>query len=273
MQPQALLAREVGRGGEVVHRPRVRGPGVGDQAEGLEARGAVPGDLLAQGVEAQSEALVGRHLAHAGGREAGHQGRLLHGVVRLVRRVGDAGEEVLGKALAPRRDQGDEVGQGAARREQPERLPRIAHHLAEPPADVGLDLREAGRGQPYAHEAVGGVGDEVGHRGMEQPAARDVGQVAGARGVEALGHGAIEEEVEQGLEGRPLLGQGLDERARQLGGAGHVRGGLAREGFDVGDDAVQRQPDQPPHLVRGELELGGAQGRSLRADATTIPPP
>ncbi len=183
--------------------------------------------------------------------------------MRLVGRVEDAGEEVLGKPLAARGDQGDEVGHRPAGGEEAEGGGRIAHHLAEPAADVGLDLDEPGRGHPHADESIGDVGDEVGHAGVEEPASGDVGQVSGTRGVEALRHRPLEEQREQLLVGGAFFGQALAQRTRQLGRARDVGGRLPGQGLDVGDQALQRERDEASHLGRGELELGAQCARML----------
>ena len=251
VQPQPLRARELGRGLEVVHRARVRRARAHDQEEGTASGGPIRRHRLRQGIEANPESLVGGDGAHARRREPGQQGRLLDRVMRLVGCVEDAGEEVLGQALAAGGHERDEVGHRSAGGEEAEGGRRIAHHLAEPAADVRFELDQTRRGHPHADEAIGHVRDEVGDAGVEEPASGNVGEIAGAGGVEALRHRPLEESRQQLLVGRAILGQALAQRPRQLRRARDVGRGLARQGLDVRDQPLEGEPDEPPHLRRG----------------------
>ena len=156
--------------------------------------------------------------ADAAGGKAGEERGLLDGVVRLVGRVERPGEEVLGEAVAARGDERREVGERAARGEHAPRRRRQAGDAAEPADDVLLELREARRGREDADVAVDGVGDQVGDGGVGEAAARDVGEVAGARGVEALRDDALEEQDRGALPPRrPSRAAPRRGSARRLG--------------------------------------------------------
>ena len=78
---------------------------------------------------------------------------------------------------------------------------------------------------------------------MEDAAARNVGEVAGTCRAEAFPHDLLEEEIEQLLGGPSGLGQRLGEGSRERGSAFIVRGRLARQRFDVVEDASRRGVD------------------------------
>jgi hypothetical protein len=162
----------------------------------------------AQRLEVQPEPSVRRDLADVPRREPRQHRRLLHGVVHLVRGVEHAAQEILGQPLAPRRGQGDEVRERAAAGQQAQRALRVADDLAQPARDVRFELGQGRSGLPHADVAVEGVGDQVRHRRVEQAAARDVGQVPRAGGVEALRRGAVEDEVQELF----VRGAGLGQR-------------------------------------------------------------
>jgi hypothetical protein len=92
--------------------------------------------------------------------------------MHLVRGIEHTPEEVLRQALATSGDDRREVGQRSAAREQPQRARGIADDVAEPAADVRLQLRQGRGGGPNAYIAVDGVRDEFGQRRVEEPAAR-----------------------------------------------------------------------------------------------------
>ena len=69
-------------------------------------------------VEADPERRVRRDLAHVRGGEAREESGLADAVVALVGHVERALQEVLGQLLVPRRDDGGEVREGSARRQE-----------------------------------------------------------------------------------------------------------------------------------------------------------
>jgi hypothetical protein len=90
---------------------------------------------------------------------------------------------------------------------------------------------------------------------VEDPAPRDVGEVPGARCAESLRHHLIEEEIEELVDRPAVLGQRLDERARELDAAVRVRGGLGGQRLDVGGHALDRRVDESAQRPARELEL------------------
>ena len=255
VEPEPFAQRQVRARLQVVHGAGVGGPGVGHQQEGPQAGGPVRGEGPGQLVQAEPLAAVHGDGAHVPGGEAGQGRGLLHGVVGLGGGVERALQEVLGQPVGPGGDDGREVGQGAPGGQDAAGGLRIAHHSAEPAEHVGLQLHQ-GRGRgPDAHVAVHGVRDEVRHRGVEEPAPGDVGQVARAGGVEALGDRLVEEQVQEVLEVRAAPGQGLRERPGQLLGPRHVHGGLFGQGGDVGQDAGHGLVHQGAHRFDGEFQF------------------
>ena len=193
---------------------------------------------------------VGTARTFAGGNPASER-RLLHRVVRLIRGVEHAGQEVLGQALAARGDERDEVGHRSAGGEQAERGRRVAHHLAEPAADVRFELDEPRRRHPHADEAVGDVGDEVGHAGVDEPASGNVGEVPGPAVLKLFGTARSKSRSPAAprRERRPPAG------SRAATAPGRPRPSTSAEGWRGSDStcAISRSSasaDEPPHLRR-----------------------
>ena len=162
VKPQPLRAGEGGKRRQVVHRAGVGGPRGAHHQERRPPRRAVGGDGRPQCFEVQAEPRVGSDGAHVLRWEAGQHRRLLDRVMHLVRGVEHTPEEVLRQALATSGDDRREVGQRAAAGEQPQRARGIADDVAEPAADVGLQLHQGRSGGPDAHVTIDGVRDEVG---------------------------------------------------------------------------------------------------------------
>ena len=131
-----------GESREVVDGARVRRPRVPDDEEGREPLAPVRGDRLFEKVEADPERVVRRNLPDAPRGKSGEGGRLRDAVVRLVADVEDAPEEVLGKAVAARRDDRGEVRERAAAREEAAGSFGEADEAGKPPEDVRLELDE-----------------------------------------------------------------------------------------------------------------------------------
>jgi hypothetical protein len=201
VHPQPLFRREVGERVEVVDGAGVRRAGVRDEEERQKPLPTILPNVLGESIQADAKSLVARDLADALGGEPGEERRLENGMVRLVRRVEDALQEIGGEALATRRDDGDEIGERPPRREHAAaRLRRQPHDAGAPIDDVGLQLHESRGGEPDADVAVRRVRDEVGHRSVEQAAAGDVSEIAGRGCIEARRNDASEKEAQEALE-------------------------------------------------------------------------
>src|SRR4051812_36412497 len=100
--------------------------------------------------------------------------------MRLRRRVDDAATEVWPQESLARAEDGVEGRHRAARREYPARRVGEQHPVAEPAEDVGLELDQGGRREASSGEAVCRVRKEVGDRGREDAASRDVPEITGA---------------------------------------------------------------------------------------------
>ena len=187
-------------------------------------------------------------------RETGEHRGFGDGVVRLIRHVDRAVEEVLGQEPPARGDERREIRERAAAREHAPGVAREAGHRAEPADDVRLDCGEPRRGGEDADVAVRDAGNEVRHGGVGQAAARDVGEIARAGRVEALRDHAGEEEVQELLRRPPRLGERRPERARELRSARGVGRGLQRERGDVRDEPLRGGGDEIPQRVSRELE-------------------
>ncbi len=260
VQPEPLLPGEAGELGQGVDGAGVDRAGVAHHQEGGEAAAAVLGHRLGQGVEADAEGPVRRHLAGVRRREAREGRGLGQRVVGLVGEVEGAREERLGEPVAAGGHEGRQVGHGAAARQEPPGLRRKAHEPGEPGEDVRLELHQGRGGGEDAGVAVDRVADQVGQGAGEEAAPGDEAQVARARGVERPGRGALEEELQELGEGAALLGRRLDQRAGELDGALDVRRRLVGQALDVGDDPFHRLVDEAAHLYAGGFEGPGALG-------------
>jgi hypothetical protein len=189
------------------------------------------------------------------------QGRLPHRMVRLIRGVEGAGQELVRQALAAGGDQGGEVGQRAAAGEDAARRRGVPRHGGEPGEHVGLQLRECRRRGEHPDVAVDAVGDQVGDRRVRQSAAGDVGEVAGAGGIEGLRHRPLEQQLKDLGERRRPLRQRLDQGAGQGGATLDVGGGLARQRIEVRRDTVHGRLHQAAQLGARELEGAAARPR------------
>ena len=266
VEPEPLARGDVGEGRQIVDRAGAGGARARHEQERREARGAIAKDGGLDRRGDHAEAIVGGDLHHPLHREAGDERRLAHRVVRLLRGVDHAAQEIGRQPIAPRGDHGAEVGERAAGGEQAARARGQAEHAGEPLDDVLLDLREGGRGQPHAHVAVGGVGDQIGHRRVEEAAAGDVREVAGRGGVEARGDDPPEEQAQDPIERAATLGHRRGERARELLAAGGGVHRLARQRLEVALDAIHRLRDHVAHGLARELErMGRRRGAGLRA--------
>ena len=192
-------------------------------------KGVVFGDPLCQQVHANSPAVVTGHEAEILGREAGQHGGLGHRMVDLIRGVESPPQEVVGQQLSAGRDHRREVGERPPRGENAQRLFGVAHHAAEPPDDVGLELDQTRCGRPHPDIAIDRVGDEVGDGRLKETTAGDVGEIPRPGGVEGLVDELAKEPFEQVGIGLSLLGGGFDQRPGQLLPALGVEGGLLGE--------------------------------------------
>ena len=122
VEPQAVLARDVGAGPGGVHRAGVGGAGIGDDQERGQAgrRDPRPPGGRSPPRECSTARRSGTARTLAGGKPAS-RAAFWDGVVRLVGDVEDAGQEALGQPLAPGGDEGDQVGHRPAGGEQAER--------------------------------------------------------------------------------------------------------------------------------------------------------
>jgi hypothetical protein len=223
MEPESLPLAEVGEAFQIVHRSGVRRARVADDEERASPGGAVLLDQLRQRVEPDAKGVVRRNDPDASRGETHEHRGLLDRVMGLVRGVEDSGQEIFGKTFATRRDERREGRERAPGRQEPAGCGGITEDVAEPAHDVRFELREPGSRLENADVAVDGVGHEVGDRGVDDAAPRDVREVSGPRGAEALADHPVEHEVEQLLVRTPALGQRLDERSGEVRSAVRVR--------------------------------------------------
>ena len=189
MEPEPLPLGDVGDRLERVDRSGVRGPRARAHQERAHARRAILPDLCTERDGVHPQLVVGGHDPHVSLREARDRGGLGDARVRLLADVVRAVEEVLAELRVARRHHGREVRHRAAREQQPLRLRRVVEEVAQPAHDVLLDLHRRGARLPQPDVAVHALRHEVGERGAEEPAARDVGEVAGARVLERVRDG------------------------------------------------------------------------------------
>ncbi|XXZ22319.1 hypothetical protein WME92_01400 [Sorangium sp. So ce307] len=254
VQPEALGLGEVGEGGQIVHGAGARRARRGDEQEGREAARPVARHRLRRRVGPHAEAPVHRDRAHGFRRKAGEERGLRHRVVRFLRGIERPPQEVRREAIAARGDHRDEVRERAARREDPPGALGQAEHGAEPGDHVDLDLHEQRGGLEDAHIPVHRVGDQIGHRRVKEPAARDIPHVTGRRGVQAHRDDLAEEPPEELLVRHTALGQRLTERAREPLASPRRVHRLLRQALDVPHDAVHRELDHLAHDVARQLE-------------------
>ena len=110
-------------------------------------------------------------------------------------------------------------------REQPAGPGGERHPVAQPVERVGLELDEGRSRQPHPGVAVDHAGDQVRQPRGIQPAARDVGEIAGARRRERPRHPLVEQSVDQGLVGDAPFGRRLAEAATEIGRVHVARAG------------------------------------------------
>ncbi len=185
VQPQAVLARELGDPGERVDCRRPRRADRGDDRARHAACRAIGGDRVLQPLEAQRVAVVGLDEAQVVPAEAREQRRLLDRAVAFARGVDDERRlepleprAVLAEARAALARAQERAQRGRARRIVDDAGPRLGEpdHLPQP---VHHDLFELGRGRARlpAHaldaESRGG---EVGQDRRVAGVAREVGE-------------------------------------------------------------------------------------------------
>ena len=110
VEPQALLVRQVGQGGNVVDGAAVDGASAAHDEKGLVTVFLVGPDLVTQPVNGDLLICVGWDDADVVDREAGEHRSLGHRVMDLIGAIERSLEEVIGERLPPRSDDGDEVG-------------------------------------------------------------------------------------------------------------------------------------------------------------------
>ena len=206
VQPESLVFREVRERVEIVDRAGVRRARALDDEERREPGGTVLGHAFPKGVETHAERSVGRNLADVRAGEAREERGLADAVVALVGDVERALEEVLGQPLVPRRDDGGEVRERPARRQESAGALRVAHGAREPANYVRLELDERRCRGEDAHVAVHGRRDEVRGGGVGLPASGDVREKSRPGVVEARGDRLLEQQVEKRSRGRAVLG-------------------------------------------------------------------
>ena len=255
VEPRAGISCDPSDLGEVVHGSGVGRPRARDDEEWRQPAIDVLADRAFELGRAHPETLVGRDGAHSIPGDARDARRLRHGVVHLVGRVEGPVAEALSESVDARRDDRAQVRDRAARRQKAGRSLGEARHLGEPPNDVELELGEAGRRKPHAHVAIDRARDEIGDRRLQQPATRDVAEIARPGRVETDRHDSFEEVVEEPLESGPGLGSVLGEPPRQIEPARGVLSRLIAERAHVLHDARTGFVEEPSQRVFVELEL------------------
>ena len=256
VDPEPVLARDPDDLVQGIDGARVRRAHVDDDEERPAAPRPVFTDGRLQCFRHQPEPRVCRQRAETRSREAGEAGGLRHAVVRLVRQIDRRVPEVLAESFLTGGHEGAEVRERPPRGEHASRSGRQAHQRAQPGDGRLLDLREGRGRRGHAHVAVGGGGDEVGERrGVDAPAG-DVGEIARAGGVVALGDGGAET-LEEAREGPARLGDGLPERRPHRLDVVEVIRGLVAEARDVSKDKVGDRAGLSLELRRVGLEREG----------------
>jgi hypothetical protein len=261
--PDALAAAEIRDVIQRIHRPRVRRPRARHHGKRREAGTAVHPDGLLKRVDAEPVPLVGFDAAHAIRHHASQLRGLQHRVVGLVGRIQHAAPDLGAEKPLARADDGIERGHRAAGSEQPARLCRKVHPVAQPVERIGLELHERRRRLPDSGVAVRGVGDEVCQRRRVGAAAGNERQIAGADRGERPGNPVAEQAVEQRFERHAVLGRRLDQRPAQPGRVDVATAWLLSGTRDVIDAPRDNGRRHRVHVVRRELEIYCSQSFTL----------
>src|SRR6185437_9482356 len=145
MEPEVLARRQVGDGLEIVDRPGVDGPGIGDHARRLKSRGTVARDGGAKRLQVEAKIVSGRDALKRAVAEPHRLDRLAMATVELVRGIesqrpldrGDAPFAHVDACLDIAGDeQGHRVGHRSAADQRPARRSRKADHLLAPVDDL-----------------------------------------------------------------------------------------------------------------------------------------
>ena len=181
MQPQAVLAAELGELRERVDGAGARGAGVRDDAERPPSGGLVRGDRPGERLGLQPE--IGADGQHA---------QLIRPEAERPRGAADRGMGLVGgvdhEVVAHRADhvlagagERREVRRGAAGDERAGGGVRIAHPVLEPAEELELELGRARRLLPRAAVDVARARDEVAERARPGPGERHVREEARVR--------------------------------------------------------------------------------------------
>ena len=217
VEPQRLRAAHRGQFGKRVHGAGVGGAGAADDQEWREAAAAVGGDHRGERIDAHPQPRVHRHGAQVVGIDADDARRLGHRMVRLGGVVKNAARELAAQLLVTRGQHGGEVRERAARGEYAAGRSGVAHHRAQPRDRGALHLRQDRRRGIDTDITVTCGRHEVGERRRIDAAARNVGEVARAGGVERFGEGrreTREQRLERNTAARQRFAKRGGERCR-----------------------------------------------------------
>ena len=204
---------------------------------------------------AHAVARVGRDLADARGREPREERRLLRARGAPGRRRRASREEFSRQPVAPRGDERRE-GRERAARSSGCRRPRPGGRRGRANQRTTFDsiCARPGAAAKTPTYRLTASATRSATAACGQPAARDVGEVAGPGRVEALRDDAFEEKVEQLLGGRPASGIGSTSERASAAPPSRPCDGCAGSEATCATMRARGGVDQLAQGVRGELE-------------------
>ena len=137
---------------------------------------------------------------------------------------------------------------------------RELHPVAQPVERVGFELHERWCCQPHPGVAIDHVGNQIRQPRGIQPAAWNVGEVAGPRCRKGPRYPLGEQLVEQRLVRDTLFGCRFAEAAAEIRRAHVASGRLRLETQDVVYEPLDGGVAHAPHLVGREFQVGEVRG-------------
>ena len=251
--PDPFAGAQVGDRIQRIDRARIRGAGRRHDAERSEPDPAIRGNRVGQAPHIHAELLIDRDHPDPVRHDAGQPGRLDHRVMHLRRAVQHARADLRTEMPLARTQHGVEMRHRPAGREQPASVGRELHPVAQPVERVGFELNECWCRQPHPGVAIDDVGNQIRQARGIQPAAWNVGKIAGSRCRKGPRHPLGEQLVEQRLVRDTLFGGRFAEATAEIRRSHVASGRLRLETQNVVYEPLDGGVPHAPHLVGREF--------------------